>query len=174
MTLNEKALSELLDKQQITEVLYRYARGWDRYDTDTLYACFHPDSTHQHAGFEGLSYDFIKMGLEMVEPVKSMTHLITNPLIMLKGDKALSECHFLAHHRRFKASGEGEEDMFLKGRYIDKLEKREGEWRIAHRTAVHDFERIVEPADQSLADAPGEQLGHRKPEDALYQFIENF
>jgi len=174
MSQDENGLAELLAKQQITEVLYLYARGWDRLDSDALYACFHPDSTHQHGGFEGTSHDFIKMGIEMVAPVTSMTHMIANPLIILKKDKAISECHFLAHHRRPKASGGGEEDMFLKGRYIDKFEKRDGVWRIAHRTAVHDFERIVDPADQNIAGAPDEQLSHRKPKDVLYQLITSF
>ncbi|MDX3899120.1 MAG: nuclear transport factor 2 family protein [Sphingobium sp.] len=165
-----RSVRALEDRQQITDVLHRYARGWDRFDADALYASFHPDSTHQHGGFEGLSVDFIKFGLEMCAPVHAMTHLITNVSIWLDGDRATSECHFLAHHRR-DSDGGGQEDMFLKGRYLDRFDRRAGEWRIAHRLGLHDFERIVQPADRTLADAPADQLGHRKPHDPLYAML---
>jgi hypothetical protein len=172
--IDESAIRELLAKQAITEVLYTYARGWDRLDEEALRSCFHPDSRHQHAGFEGLSADFIRFGLDVCQGVKSMTHLITNPLIVIKGDVAISECHYLAHHRRDRTDAEsGEEDMFIKGRYIDRFEQRNGDWKIAFRSAFFDFERIVPPADKNLAGLPDIQVGHYKPKDALYAMLES-
>jgi len=165
-------LDELCDKQAITEVLYRYARGWDRYDEEALRACFFDDSVHAHGGFKGLSQDFVTNGLRSTKAVKSMTHMITNPMIELRGDKALSECSFFAHHRRDAADGSGEEDMFLKGRYLDIFERRDGIWKIASRTGLHDFERVVPPADQTLAGAAADTLGHKKPADPFYDMLE--
>ena len=144
--MTDDRLQRLSDKQEIVEVLYRYARGWDRRDETVLRSCFHPDSQHAHGRFEGLSQDFITYGLESTRRVRSMTHLITNPLIELRGRKAVAECSFLAHHRRDAAEGSGEEDMFIKGRYLDVFEKRDDIWRIASRTGLSDFERIVPPA----------------------------
>lgn len=168
-------LRELADKQAITEVLYLYARGWDRMDEATLLTCFHPDSTHRHGGFEGLSREFIVFGLDLCRSVRSMSHLITNPLVTVKRDAAISECSFLAHHRRPRADGgEGEEDMFLKGRYLDRFERRKGAWKIARREAYHDFERIEPPADRELCGAPADQLGNFKPDDALYPMLAGF
>lgn len=166
-------LDALCDKQDITEILYLYARGWDRYDEEALRACFFEDSVHAHGGFKGLSHDFVTNGLASTKAVKSMTHMITNPMIELRGDKALSECSFFAHHRRDAADGSGEEDMFLKGRYLDIFERRDGVWKIASRTGLHDFERVVPPADQTLAGAPADTLGHKKPTDPLYSLIES-
>jgi len=166
-------LGELCDKQDITAILYLYARGWDRYDEEALRACFHEDSVHAHGGFEGLSQEFVTGGLASTKAVKSMTHMITNPMIELRGDRALSECSFFAHHRRDAADGSGEEDMFLKGRYLDIFERREGVWKIASRTGLHDFERIVPPADQTLAGASQDQLSQKKPTDMWYSFIES-
>ena len=67
MTDNEK-LEELVAKQAITEVLYRYARGWDRYDEETIRSCFHPDSEHAHGGFTGTSQDFVTIHRQTPEP----------------------------------------------------------------------------------------------------------
>lgn len=164
-------LSALAAKQEITEVLFRYCRGCDRADEAALRECFHPGSIHSHGGFQGLSTDFVDMAMRIVRPLKSSTHMLTNVMIELSGDRAVSECHFLAHHRRGKADGSGEEDMFLKGRYLDRFEKRDGVWKIVNRTGLHDFERVVEPADRTLASASAEQLGQKWPDDPLYAML---
>lgn len=167
----DKKLQELLDKQAITEVLYKYARGWDRYDEAAIRDCFHADAQHAHGAFKGASQDFITAGLKSTKDVIAMTHMITNPMIVIQGDRAVSECSFFAHHRRMNAAGDGEEDMFLKGRYLDVLEKRLGIWRISQRTGLHDFERVVPPADQTLASAAKDQLSQRYPDDPIYALL---
>ena len=167
------ALAALLAKQEITEVLFRYCRGCDRADEEALRSCFHPDSVHFHGGFEGRSADFIDFAMTIVRPLKSSTHMVTNVMIEVNGDRAVSECHFLAHHRRARSDGPGEEDMFLKGRYLDRFERRAGAWRIISRTGLHDFERILAPADRTLANAPAHQLGRKKPDDPLYAMLES-
>ena len=166
-----EVLSVLAAKQEITEVLFRYCRGCDRADETALRACFHPGSIHSHGGFQGSSADFIDLAMQIVRPLKSSTHMVTNVMIELNGDRAVSECHFLAHHRRDKADGAGEEDMFLKGRYLDRFERRGGAWKIVSRTGLHDFERVLAPADLTLASAPADQLGRKKPDDPIYAMI---
>jgi hypothetical protein len=166
------AQAEVTDaRQQITEVLHRYARGWDRLDEAALRSCFHSDSTHQHGSFKGQSQDFVTAGLKVVSKLKSCSHLITNVSIELAGDKAVSECYFLSHHRRAKKTGEGEEDWFLKGRYVDHFEKRGDLWKIAHRRGLHDFSRTFDPADNSLDSIPAEQLSVHGTDDPLYAML---
>ena len=158
-------------RQEITEILYLYCRGCDRADEAALRACFHPDAVHRHGAFDGLSSDFIARAMSVVRELKACSHMLTNVMIELKGDRAVSECHFLAHHRRLRADGGGEEDMFLKGRYLDRFERRLGVWKIAARIGLHDFERVLPPADQTLAAAPADQLGGKKPDDPLYALL---
>jgi hypothetical protein len=62
-------------------------------------------------------------------------------------------------------------DWFLKGRYLDRFEKREGSWKIAHRMGVSDFARTFVPSDTSLDNAPADQLSARKPADPLYTML---
>lgn len=63
------------------------------------------------------------------------------------------------------------EDRFIKGRYLDRFEKRDGVWKIAHRRGLHDFERIVAPADLNLASAPPDELSRQAPDDPIYAML---
>jgi hypothetical protein len=165
-------LDELEARQQITDVLHLYARGWDRLDESLLRSCFHADSLHQHGGFKGLSQDFITKAFPMVAKVKNTTHAISNATIELAGSKAVSECYFAAHHRRMNSDNSDEEDYFLSGRYVDKFEKRDGVWKIAARRGLNTLERILPRADKTMASAAPESLSQRKPDDPLYALLE--
>ena len=171
--MTDPKLNVLYAKHEITEVLYRYARGWDRFDADLLRACFHEDDHNIHGDSSRLAQDFITKGMQALSDVKSMSHMITNPMIELRGERAISECSFVAHHRRMTADGSGQEDMFLKGRYLDIFEKRSGVWKIATRRRLHDFERVVPSKDQTLAKASVNQLSDRIPNDPLYSLLKN-
>ncbi|WP_221794461.1 nuclear transport factor 2 family protein [Aquisediminimonas sediminicola] len=171
MALDEK-LCLLLEKQAILEALYRYARGWDRFDRELVLNAFHPDATICHAGFEGTAHALMNMWLDACATRKSMTHLITNALIEVSGNTAISEAHFFAHHRRAAEGGVGEKDWFIKGRYLDRFERRAGdEWKIAHRIGVLDFERLVDPADPELSQLPMSARGSYRPADPLYLLL---
>lgn len=159
-------LEALLHKQAILEVLYRYCRGCDRSDEATLRACFHPDSTHCHGGFEGSSTDFCALALKIVGSTKASKHVLSNVLIELEGDCAVSESHYFAYQRQVDTASGAETDYFTGGRYLDRLERRDGVWRIVRRVGLIDFERR-EPA-QTLRYAPA-ALGGRYPSDALYR-----
>jgi hypothetical protein len=50
-----------------------------------------------------------------------------------------SECYYFAQHRRDRKEGGGEEDVFFQGRYLDDLERRNGEWRIILRRGLSDY-----------------------------------
>jgi hypothetical protein len=165
----QTAIEALLDKQAIAEVLYRYCRGCDRADAETLRACFHPDSQHRHGAFEGSSEQFCQLALKIVGPLKACKHMIGNILIELDGDVAFSEAHYSSFHRKVDAATGAEEDYFSGGRYLDRFERRHGQWKIARRVGLIDFERFEPPADRTLAALPASALSRQRPHDALYQ-----
>jgi hypothetical protein len=47
-------------------------------------------------------------------------------------------------------AGESPVVNLFAGRYVDRFERREGEWRIARRTVVHDWSRQLPAAHESL------------------------
>jgi len=172
--MKDDRLAILEDRQRIQDVLMQYARGWDRLDEQMLRDCFFPDATHEHGGFEGQSQDFITGGLVSVGKVIATRHMITNIWIEVDGDRAISECYFAASHRRFDKTGEREEDYFLQGRYLDRFERREGRWKIAHRLGVNELKWIEPRLERDVSLAVEEQRAHRKPLDPYYAMLEAF
>ncbi len=167
-------MDQLAARSDIADVLNRYARGWDRLDEEALRSCFWEDADHHHGGFQGKSHAFITRAFPMVQKVKGTQHAITNIMIELDGDRALSECYFNAYHRRMTKDGTHEEDYFSRGRYIDRLERRGGIWRIAMRRGLNDYERVMVQSDVMYANAPAGSTGQRKPDDDFYRLQAEF
>ena len=160
----ESALQELTAKQQIHEAIMRYCRGVDRLDAELLRTVYHPDGWDNHGAFRGKAEDFIAWVIpEMRKQYKSTNHFICNELVEVAGDKAYSESYFIAHHR-FDRDGR-EYDMLFGGRYIDRFERRDGQWRIARRNVLHDWNRI-EPVGERY-EVP--ITGVRSREDLCYR-----
>lgn len=160
-------LDRLIAKDEITELLYSYARSNDRMDEALLRDCFWPESTHKHGGFDGTSTDFINFALKIIAGVKYTAHHISNVSVDVRGDRAFSECYYFAHHRRDRKDGSGEEDAFFEGRYLDEHERRNGVWKIIRRRGLSDYSNVV-PAPSPIASWPAGQHSLRYPNDEYY------
>ena len=137
----ERALRVLLDKQEIHEVLMRYCRGIDRCDAELLHSVYHPDATDDHGLFKGKAADFIPWALNALVRDEGTSHYIANELIEVDGDVAHCESYLFGVHRRRDKNG-SLTDLSFAGRYADRFERRNGEWKIAHRQVVFDRSRI--------------------------------
>ena len=49
---------DLIAREQIRDVVYRYARGVDRRDFALVRGCYHPDATDDHGRFVGNGWEF--------------------------------------------------------------------------------------------------------------------
>lgn len=161
-------------KQQITELLYAYARSNDRADEALLRSCFWPESTHKHGRFEGSSAAFADFAFKIISGLKYACHHISNVAIEVNGDRAFSECYYFAQHRRVRKDGAGEEDVFFQGRYLDDLERRDGVWKIIRRRGLSDYTSPPIPAQTPYADWPAGQHSLRYPEDDYYAMRRQF
>jgi hypothetical protein len=134
-------IAELTSRIQIQEVLYRYARGVDRADLDLLRSVYHPDGTDEHGSFVGLGYDLAEGIVDRSTKVEGLgQHHITNHLIQFDDeDNARAESYFLAFHPHTDSGAE--ELGIAAGRYIDRFQRRNGEWRILARKVVMDWTR---------------------------------
>ena len=130
-------LEDMLERERIRHNLARYSRGMDRQDADLLASAYWPEGWDDHGVFVGLGVEFAEW-MKPVWPNMKMDHLLGQSYIELQGKFANCETYFLAYHR---AGKEPTEDMFLGGRYVDRLEKRGDEWRFFHRAAVYDWYR---------------------------------
>jgi ketosteroid isomerase-like protein len=132
----DREIQALLDKQAIREVMMRYFRGLDRCDAALIASAYHHDAVDDHGGRtfsgEGIGQGIIDHMREL--HIVSGSHHITNQTIHLDGDTAASESYFFGY---MLESHEGEErTLQMAGRYLDRLERRNAEWRIAHRLVV--------------------------------------
>jgi hypothetical protein len=129
-------IRHLLDRQAIVDCLHRYSRGLDRHDEELLASAFHPDALDHHGDFLGPPDEFVPWANALHESEwTSHTHFLDVNAVEIDGDVAHSECYVLWALRR----KDGDAVDLGGGRYIDRLERREGEWRIAARELVIDW-----------------------------------
>jgi ketosteroid isomerase-like protein len=161
-------VQELLDKQQIHEALMRYARGVDRGDAALICSAYHPDAVDEHGVGD---YTGVTVGpgiVEMMADLRVSSHHITNHLITVH-DATTAGCEsYFTVWQSHQVDGT-DAVLHALGRYVDRFEKRDGEWRIAHRlvivehTAVHLLGAAPPPS------APGR--GSRNRDDPSYQAL---
>lgn len=140
-----RLLRGLLDKEAIRTLLYDYCRAVDRGDAELMKRCYHPDATDDHGFFSGNAWEFVDYVLPLLAQLDRSIHSLTNPHIELDGDRAHVETQWSVIHRlrRFGKLT----DMWHQGRYLDELERGDGEWRILRRVTVLDAERWLHTAD---------------------------
>ena len=126
-------LSTLLDKQEITEICYRYALSIDGRDWAGLAQCFTPDAVAHYQGLpDCMSYQAIEDTCRgALTPLTASQHLITNVVVTLEGDAATTVCYFQAQH--VKDGTPGGDQFIIAGRYRDDFVRTEGGWRIKER-----------------------------------------
>jgi hypothetical protein len=148
----------LADKQELLEVLLRYCRAIDRRDYDLLRSVYHPDAVDEHGGlFSGSVDDFIAEVPRHLAPFSMTTHAITNALFHVDGDRAEGESYVFATH---VTRDTPPLNIVVSGRYLDRFERRSGEWRIVHRTCLSDWSS---PPDGLDPDGPRGQTDRSDP-----------
>jgi SnoaL-like domain len=131
MSSVQTGLQELLDKQAITEAIYRYARAMDRLDRDLGYSVFWPEATadYDKQMYQGTGHGFVDMCMDAHPTFHSHSHQFSNILITVNGDTATSETYGDVTLRQVVDDGTYV-DMRNLGRYIDRW--GETQQRMAH------------------------------------------
>jgi SnoaL-like domain len=124
-------VQELLDRQAILDCLHRINRGVDRDDVELVASCYHPEALDDHGFYVGSGPGMAEWAIAGHAESRTSQHHITNHLVDLDGDGAHSETYFLAVNHQ--ASGA---ITVACGRYMDRFERRNGEWRIAGRVCI--------------------------------------
>ena len=165
-----RMLQDLSDRQQIFDVLLRYTRGIDRCNADMINSTYHDDAEAVYQNFTAVGNEIGPALINLVEniqPRKSAQHVISNHLCRIDGDVAHSETYFVS----FGVSKSDSPEILMEngGRYLDKFERRNGEWKIAERTIVFDWRRNTELPPKGQA-ASG-LYGQRDHTDESYKFL---
>lgn len=135
-------IDELEARTAIEDALKRFARAVDRQDWQAARELYHPDAFDDHGFFKGAPDAFLAhIAALHVEQEHSM-HFNTNVLIEFSStERAFVETYVLVL-QRFRAGtskvppGAAGLRCLASARYLDRFERRGGEWRVAHRTLV--------------------------------------
>jgi len=181
MNENEQFLQRLRAEDEIKRVLQLYCRGVDRREFDLVRGVYHADAVDYHGTYDGNIDGLIQWIARRHEGVAQSMHLLGNCLIDWRGDDvALVETYCVAYQRlkpsdRASASGAGlkvggnGEQTQVRCRFLDRFEKREGVWKIAHRVVAYES-LLREDAPQSPF-AEGMQMATRGRDDPLWGLV---
>lgn len=132
-------LAGIVDREKIRDCLARLARGEDRRDAALIRACFWPEAAVDFGVFTGSFDEYLAWVVPGAPSIPVTLHTLGQSLIGLREDGARVETHVTAYHRI--DLGSEARDVVLGGRYLDRLERRGGQWRIAQRTMLYDWTR---------------------------------
>lgn len=136
----------LQDRQEVYDCVARYARGVDRFDRELIQSAFHPDALDEHGKFVGHPDEFVEWALgQHSQAHLSHQHCLLNHRCELDGDTAHAETYFL-----FVSMNRAGKPLTMGGgRYIDRMERRDGRWAIAARVTLRDWAMMDERPDMS-------------------------
>jgi hypothetical protein len=169
----ERDLDLALTRQALHELSMAYCRGADRADAALLASCFHDDASVVAGAFNGRAREFaVQVTAHIRDNLKRVFHSVANEWFQIDGDRAVGESYAIAVATA--SDGGRDTDTITGGRYLDRYERRAGEWKIAERVFVQDW-NASQPTTAVFDDAfyGGLKLrGCYGPGDPVYAFWE--
>jgi hypothetical protein len=148
------ALDLLLQRQEILDCLTRFSRGMDRFDRELFLSAFHADAVIAAGPFVGGPVALYEWASELHQQGQISTHHnLLNHTCDIDGDVAHSELYYL-----FVGRNRDQSNWIAGGRYIDRLERRGGAWKIALRTNAIEWSGMVPSLPIPFSDVPGIEL----------------
>lgn len=165
-SLRPRALDDgdVRDRLALQHLAHAYCHAVDRGDMALLRSLYDDDAVDDHGEmFCGSADDYVVWLPRMLAGLEATRHEISGMLFLVDGDRAQGELVSTAYHR----TKDGRE-VVLCGRYLDTYARRDGVWRILHRSLVMDSftERQVQPAAGFIG--KGVRWGSSGPDDPVY------
>jgi len=175
--------ARIADRMAIQDAMYRWCRAVDRLDYEGMRAAFHPDGTDNHGIFSGSADGLVEWIRERHKGIPFSSHAVSNMLIEFAGpDLALVETYvrtlqrYPAEAAASLAQLSGGElgkgafgvDLMTSSRYLDRFQRRNGEWRIWRRVLIQDWKQMIDVAQNAPKTLSGWTVGRRDKEDPVY------
>jgi hypothetical protein len=164
----ERQVQYLSDRQAIYDCLVATSRGNDRFDKELIVASYHPDGVHELGPNRIPAPDYGEIANRSHAAMCAVNlHTVCMHACEIDGDVAHAESYVIG----LFADHDGQTSRTIAGRYIDRLERRDGKWGIVvRRTTVE----VVAEGRAVLADGrpvPGSGYlkGSRDRSDPSYQ-----
>jgi ketosteroid isomerase-like protein len=156
-------LEELEARIAIEDCLKRFARAVDRQDWKAAREAYHDGAFDDHGFFKGPPDAFLAHIAKLHEQQEHSMHFNTNVLIEFQArERAFVETYVLVLQRF------ADRRVTASARYLDRFEKRKGEWRVAHRTLVFG-DMVPQPMDEGPSFPPEFSVQKHGMDDPLYR-----
>jgi hypothetical protein len=133
-------------RTEIAELVNAWSFHRDQEAWDDLAACFADGGTISISWFDGAHADFVAASKRLAGGGSLLKHAMGVPRIRVNGERATSEANVAIQVRATTPFGEVDTTSFA--RFYDRLERRDGRWRIVKRTAIYERDR-VDPVDRA-------------------------
>ena len=178
---NDPPSSRLADRFAILDVQLRWCRAIDRLDFASMAEVFHPDAFDDHGAYKGDIPGLIDWLQVRHRNIVFCMHQMTNVLVeFADDDNALVEAYLTVTQRfapgtagdllRSVAATAGDDafvDVVSRSRYIDRVQRRGGQWKVHRRTFVQDWKQVLVLAAQPTT-IPGALGGKRNLDDIVF------
>ncbi|WP_340589025.1 nuclear transport factor 2 family protein [Erythrobacter alti] len=132
----QQTIAHLKDRQDILDCIMREARGRDRHDLELTRSCYWNEGYDEHGPIITAAPDYPeRANAGHAAHFSATSHNITSHTCEIDGNTAHCESYVVGGLLTKDEHG----CVIAMGRYIDRLEKRGGEWRILHRRCTVDM-----------------------------------
>jgi hypothetical protein len=132
-----------------------------------LRSAYHDGAIDDHVGFVGEVDDFIDWALAYHRTQTRYQHYLLNHTADIDGDEAHAETYYLF----IGTDREPANHMTVSGgRYVDRLERRDGRWAIVDRVCVVEFMSDLQSllTEEVIAMVPGTRIAQHGVTDPSY------
>jgi hypothetical protein len=143
---NLDRLGELLSRQDIYDVIKQVSRAIDRFDEALFVSGFHADAVIEAGAMVEQPVRVYAIGAELHDTGQISTlHHLTNHSCDIDGDVAHAETYFF-----YVGRNRDDINWAAGGRYADRLERRDGKWKIAFRCTILEWSGTMPAASVPL------------------------
>lgn len=168
----------------IQDLVHRWCRAVDRLDFDAMRSVFHPDATDNHNHYHGNVEGLLAWIRERHQGITFSMHMVGNLVIEFASPAlALAESYVwclqryppgaassLAQLTGGATGAEGQAmDLMACSRYVDRMERRGDEWKIAQRVVITDWKAIQPCAADAPVPRPTWNIGRHDMGDPLFR-----
>ncbi|MEL7190493.1 MAG: nuclear transport factor 2 family protein [Pseudomonadota bacterium] len=167
-------MGTLEDREAIRDVIAAYAHALDRRRWDMMDRLFHDDAQFQFGTIVGDWRSFVEQARGILNACEQTQHHLGQVMFGFESDTVChTETYLNAMHvipagypipEVFPDRGR-RYHVIVAGRYVDRFEKRDGEWRMAQRTGLYDWRDCQEINIEGLTETPEGSFGYHDERD---------
>lgn len=162
-------LDLLAARAEIADVVNRFCHMVDRQRWELIDTVFHDDGTSRFLDAVRTIPQMEESGRTTLGPLSGTLHQTGNMLIEVDGDTAWAETYVTAFHAvptsappgTFWGGRDEPYEGVAGGRYVDRLERRDGRWKIAERQTLVEWRHDQPVREGGLGQVPAQFRGQR-------------